>query len=584
MVSRSVPVSRSALSVALAALLFAAPASAQLARPRTAAPDAPKLLVVPYARDNGDSAVSLIIADGTRERLRSVHLDKFNTIPRNIMNENLRASGFPEDVPLEGAVVRQLARFLNVRYVIEASLLPRGDSLFIVGRLVEAQSNNPQSATAEITVARARANAGTGADLANRLVTGYRVFDEVRQCREALDLQNYARALQRANDALRQFPNSSSAYGCIASVLEAENAPVDSVLAVLRRGLEGDTLNTILMRRLAAKYEGRGDTTNLVAMLRSVLRIDFRDNDLRIRTARLLVQMGQTDQAVEVIEEGLRQNPASVDLLGVKAIALGAAQRWDSAAATMTILASIDSSKVDSLFVFRQTNYVRQIPDTAAWLTWTRIGAERFPTQRAYLYTLGELLFARADTVGAMGAAQRYLDATIADTAFRTVDSTTWHRQVNTGHLAVGRYQLALGLLDSAVAHADAVSDDSLMRPFTARIYLSAGLNFFRDSAYASAEPLLQRAKDYSTERGVIVPASWLLGIAQLYLGVPIAQQAFTERNCDLARALVERWATVEQNIIAGAAQSRDAANTLLTSTIPQYKQQADQMVRQYCR
>lgn len=584
MVSRSLTVSRSALSIALAALLFAAPAAAQLARPRTAAPDAPKLLVLPYSRDNGDSTLSLLVADGTRERLRNVHLDKFNTIPRNIMNENLAQSGFPVDVPLEPSVSRTLARFLNVRYVIEASILRRpGDTVLIIGRLVEAQSSQPQSATATVTVARARTNSSTGADLANRLVEGYRVFDEVTQCRQALEQQNYARAMQRANDAIRQFPSSSSAYGCWASVLEAENAPADSVIAVLRRGLEADTLNTIIMRRLAAKYESRGDTTNLVVMLRRVLSIDFRDNDLRIRTARLLVGMTQTDQAIEVVEEGLRQNPASVDLLGVKAIALGAAQRWDSAAATLEVLASIDSSKVDSLFIFRITNYHRQVPDTAGWLTWTRVAVERFPTQRAYLYTLGELLFARSDTAGAVGAGQRYLAATVADTDYQRTDATTWQRQVNTGHLALGRYQLAAGSVDSALVHAEAVVGDSALRQFTAPIFLQAGLRAYRDSSWATAMERLQRARDFASGRAV-VPAAFFLGLSQVQLAVQSDAAAQADRNCDAARRAAELWNNAEQNIIAGAAQNREAANQLLSQVIPAYKGRADAMSRNFCR
>ena len=569
MVSRSVRFCRSALSLAFALALFAAPALAQLARPRTAAPDAPKLLVVPFSRDNEDSTLSLLVADGARDRLRTVHSDKFNTISRTIMNENLAQSGFSVDVPLEAAVVRQLARFLNTRYTMEASLLRRpGDSLFIVGRLVEAQSNQPQSATATVTVARVRANSSTGAELANRLVEGYRVFDEVQACRQALEQQNYVRAMQRANEAIRQYPSSSSAYGCIASVLEAQNSPVDSVITVLRRGLEADSLSTIIMRRLAAKHEVRGDTTNLVVMLRRVLSIDFRDNDLRIRTARLLVGMGQTDQAVEVVEEGLRQNPASVELLGVKAIALGAAQRWDSAAATLAQVASIDSSKVDSLFVFRITNYYRQAPDTTNWLTWVRIGSQKFETQPAYLYTLGELSYARGDTAGAIAAAQRYLAVNPSE---------------GRGHLALGRYQIAAGQVDSALAHADAVVGDTLLRTFTAPIFLQAGLKAYRDSAWATAMERLQRARDFASGRAV-VPAAFFLGLSQVQLGVQIDAQAQAERSCDLARRSGELWNAAEQNIIAGAAQNRDAANQLLSQVIPAYKGRADGLTRNFCR
>ncbi len=66
----------------LALALAARPGTAQLARARTASPDAPKILVLPFVRDNVDSALSLLIADGARERLRSNHLDRFNPISR----------------------------------------------------------------------------------------------------------------------------------------------------------------------------------------------------------------------------------------------------------------------------------------------------------------------------------------------------------------------------------------------------------------------------------------------------------------------------------------------------------------------
>src|SRR5437868_4416521 len=92
-------------AIALAA--GAAPASAQLARPRVSAADSPKLLVVPFVRDNPDSALSLVVADGVRERLRQAHLDKFNTISRTQLNDALTQSGFAVDVPLDANTIRQ---------------------------------------------------------------------------------------------------------------------------------------------------------------------------------------------------------------------------------------------------------------------------------------------------------------------------------------------------------------------------------------------------------------------------------------------------------------------------------------------
>ncbi len=562
------------LSVRTAALVLATvctvpgSAAAQLARPRVAAPDAPKLLAVPFQRDAQDSALSLVVADGLRDRLRANHLDKFNTIPRNIMNENLVQSGFPPDVPLDASTVRNLVRFLNARYLVEGSMQRRrADSVVVVARLSEGSGTNPQTVNASVTVAAARLGSSTGADLANRLVEGYRSFSDVQECRRALEQNNHARALQKAADALRDYPNSSSAYLCIASVQEAQNAPADTVLGTLRRAFTADTLNSVVMRRLASRYQASGDTTNLVVMLRRILSVDFRDTDLRISTARLLVQLGQLPAAIEVIDEGLQQNPASLDLLGVKMIAMGAASRWDSAAAVGELIYGIDTSKADSAFIFRETNYYRAVPDTTNWMKWIRLATQKYPDQAPYWYTLGELAFERGDTVGAIEAARRY---------------SALMPQDGRGYLASSRYFTAAGMVDSALAKVDQVSDSAFFR-FTAPIYLQAGLASYRDSLWTQAIERLQKAKDRAEGRAV-VPAAFFLGLSQVRLGVTVDAEAEATRVCETARRAGTIWAEAEQNIIAGAAQNRDAANQLLSQVIPAYKQRAEAFTRNNCR
>src|SRR5258708_24567059 len=156
---------RSAAGAAVALALATPGARAQLARPRTASPDAPKLLVMPFQRDRADSALSLLVADGARERLRTNHLDQFNPISRADLCRALTESGFPCDIPLDASTTRQLARFMNIKYVVEANMIRRsGDSLLVVARLSEAQGTDPQAATASAvpTLQQARTRTGSG--------------------------------------------------------------------------------------------------------------------------------------------------------------------------------------------------------------------------------------------------------------------------------------------------------------------------------------------------------------------------------------------------------------------------------------
>jgi tetratricopeptide (TPR) repeat protein/TolB-like protein len=600
---------RTAAGAALALALAAPGARAQLARPRTASPDAPKILVVPFQRDRQDSSLSLLIADGARERLRSNHLDQFNPISRADLCRALTESGFPCDVPLDASTVRQLARFINAKYLVEANMIRRpGDSVLVVARLSEAQGTDPQAATASRVEPLQQAGTRTGSDLINRLVDGYDTFEKVTQCRRKLDLHDFAGARRAALDALHDYPNNAGAWVCIARILEAQSATQEEVLAALDSAFVRDTLNTQVMRKLAQKYQGASDTVRLLAMLKRILTIDFRDIDLRISTIRMMAQMGQADSGVVLANQGLVQNPANAELLSVKAIALSAsaAQRraavdavpagpakdslqraigalWDSAGVSMALVADIDSTKVDSLFLNRITNYFKLAPDTANWVRWVRTSTVKLPAQLDNWYTLSSVQMVKNDTAGALEALRGYR-------AHIPAGAETSQEQGLRRHYALSRYMR--GMLtygqqpDSAIADANAaVQADSTLRGSAAIIFLQTGLKSYRDSAYAPAIERLQKAKDYFTVAGnqrALVPASFFLALSQFRVGVQFDGQVEASRNCDDARKLPDMWNAAEQNMIAGVAQNREVANQILTA-IQQFKQRADAFVHNFC-
>ena len=600
---------RSATPVALALALLAPGARAQLARPRTAAPDAPKLLVVPFQRDRPDSALSLLIADGMRERLRTDHLDQFNPISRADLCRALTESGFPCDVPLDAPTVRQLARFINAKYLVEANMIRRPhDSVLIVARLSEAQATDPQAATASKVESIQQAGTRTGSDLVNRLVQGYETFEKVSQCRRKLDLRDFQGARRAAQDALHDFPANAGAWVCIARIQEAQSAPTDSVIAALDSAYVRDTLNTGVMRRLAQKYQAANDTVRLLGMLKKILMIDFRDIDLRVNTIRMMAQMGQADSAVVLANQGLANNPANAELLAVKAIALAASaaqskavadslaagpakdslgrvisELWDSAGVTMALVADIDSGRVDSLFLNRITNYFKLAPDTANWVRWLGVATRRLPAQLDNWYTLVSVRMVKNDTAGALEALRGYREHIPAG-------SDTSQEPGLRRHFALSRY--LRGMLtyrtqpDTAIADANAaIGADSTLRGATAVIFLQTGLKSYQDSAYTVAIDRLQRARDFFTVAGnqrAIVPASFFLSLSQFRVGVQADAAVEASHSCDDARKLPDMWTASEQNMIAGVAQNREVANQILTA-IQQYKSRADAFVHNFC-
>lgn len=600
---------RAAAGTALALALAAPGARAQLARPRTAAPDAPKILVVPFQRDRQDSSLSLLIADGARERLRTNHLDQFNPISRADLCRALTESGFPCDVPLDASTVRQLARFINAKYLVEANMIRRpGDSVLVVARLSEAAGSDPQAATASRLESLQQAGTRTGSDLINRLVDGYDTFEKVTQCRHKLDLHDLQGARRAAQDALHDAPNSAGAWVCIARIQEAQSAPADSVIASLDSAFVRDTLNTGVMRRLAQKYQTANDTVRLLGMLKKILTIDFRDIELRISTIRMMAQMSQCDSAIGLANNGLAQNPANADLLSVKAIAVAACaaqhgseveampagpakdteQRnirslWDSAGVSMATVADVDSGKVDSLFLNRITNYFKLAADTANWVRWLGTATVKLPAQLDNWYTLVSVRMVKSDTTGALEALRGYR-------AHIPAGSETSQQPGLRRHFALSRYlrgMLTYGAQpDSAIADANsAVQADSTLRGSAAIIFLQTGLKSYRDSAYATAIERLQKARDFFAVAGnprAIVPASFFLALSQFRVGVQFDGQVEASRSCDDAHKLPDMWNAAEQNMIAGVAQNRDVANQILTA-IQQFKQRADAFAHNFC-
>lgn len=565
----------------------AMPLSAQLARPRVASPDAPKILVAPFVRDNPDSALSLLIADGVRDRVRVQHLDKFNLISRQQLCTVLTESGFPCDVPLEPTHLRQVIRFMNAKYVIEGSMIRKpGDSVLIIARLAEATGTTPQAVTITQMSPAGTLNSRTGADLANRLVAGYASFDEVAECRRQVEAGNLPRADEQARRALRQSPNNAGAWLCMAQIREAQNAPDDSVIAALRSAYDRDTLATAVMRRLATKYEARHDTTALIDMLKRILVIDFRDNELMTSTARLLTQMGRGDEAVEILNRALSQNPASVELLGLKAVAMGAGRHWDSAYALLETVADIDTSKVDSLFILRITNYAREMADTTKWMRWLERSTQKFPAQLDPWYQIAIRKMTTGDSAGAEAAARGML---------QNIPPGGDSAAATRGYFARGNYVLAImeqghGNLDSAVVHADrAAAQDTSIRPQLAVIYYRIGDRWRADTSKVgyldSAIAYFTRAKEWGASNPrLLVPTNFLLGIVQFQKGAKIDAEAQAERSCEKARASRALMDQAEAGIIAGVATNRQLANDFLSNYIPAYKQRGDTMIRQYCR
>ena len=457
------------------AVCLAAPAFAQLVR-QAPPPNGPKLLVVPFGRVvAADSDLANEVADAFRERIRNAHPDDFTAIQKKTMCDALDQSGFSCSAELEPTQVGQLANVLNSRFIADGRIFPRGpDSVLVLVRLVQAVRNNPMGTAASLVVARSRVGSSVGNTLADRIDDKYQSFEHIQHCRDARDQKNYERAIDMARRALRYDPQSGGALLCLALTLQAQGAPQDSVQRALERAHDADSLNTTVARTLAFIYQEKHDTVQLLHMLHHIIQVDINDNDLRKSAAQLYVMRGQPDSAVLLVDDGLARFPNQWDLLNVKAIAFGAAQKWDSASAAMGLAAAADSGKVDSTFIVRALDFADRATDTTRAFRWVQRGTQKVPTWANNWYRYATMLLARNDTTASLAATRQFMTLAPGD---------------GRGHLVYATLLQATGQDDSALAHAKMAGDaDTLYRPSAAGVYLRAGVKALQAQSWPRAD------------------------------------------------------------------------------------------------
>jgi len=562
---------RSLAILVLGAVTFAVPLAAQVARVTTSASSV-KVVVVPFTRLDRDSALAVEISNQVRDRLKLAYTDRFNAVDKRLIDTNLVSSGFPVDMPLDPTSARQLARVLNARLLIEGVILQLGDdSVEIVGRLSEVTQTLPQSASAQVIIERRRVGRGTGTQIANQLAEAFRSFEPAKQCEVFRQQQDYPKAMNAANDALRRYPNSSQALLCRARVMQAQHAPDDSVIAVLRLAQNSDSMNVVAQWQLARYYEEKGDTANLILSMHHILIADPNNNEVRIALAQLHFRRNEPDSSIRVLNEGLERNPNQADLLDMRARVQAASGRWAPAAADLARVAELDTAKVDSAFVNRLINYYQEAHDTTSLLAWVRRGTQRFPTP-TYWYTLTLLDRAKNDTAGAAEAIRGYLRMLPDDAR---------------GNLVYSTILLDLGQADSAADRAKAAGRaDSNMQGPAAQVLFAAGIAKLRAQNWPAVDTLLGQAKAWARP-DALPRISYYLGLAQLQLAVAADNEAQaangrdqTAARCDAARREAAYIDQAEANITAGGRTDPDRAQQFLTQAVPAYRQRAAAFAR----
>lgn len=588
------------LAVALA-VGGATTAAAQLA-----APQAPsqRLLVLPLQASTADSAASIALSDAVRDRITSLAKSRVMVVPKAKLCEALKASGFPCDGLLDDQQARQLARFLQVHAYLTGKFSKNGATLVADVHLNDIASSG-MSGAFTITDVNPGTTAALAELIAQRVASIVRISEYIRSCHDERKKTQFGRARNEANKALAVDPNSTGAHLCIATIHEAQRAPIDSVIAASQRALKGDSCNGTAWENIARGYQQKGDTVRAVDAFINQLCGEPRNTQKRLGIAQLLRQRKNYERAVAILDDGLKHAPGDAQLLEQKLTICNEAAMFGCSARVFYEKAQHDTALVaDTTFIKPAIGAAQQASDTAVLDFFTRAAVQRFPNNASFLRTRAaayEMRGKQDSAIMFLSSALRVEPTDVATSlqiAKILIDRVVWDTTGAKDTAAVRPRRAAFAAkVDSAKPYLrpGLTSPDSTQRLAASVIMLTGGSKLAQAGAYDAAYPWLDTllqvvaprnpADSLGPKHQVRVNGSFWYGLSSVLTLNPMYQDMAKEKDkrqqCVKARAVFDRVGRTKAALQLGRRVHPPTADQML-GFVAQYEKSRQSVQRAF--
>ncbi|HEV8357511.1 MAG TPA: hypothetical protein VGQ17_12175 [Gemmatimonadales bacterium] len=388
---------RSLVLTGVVAALSSAAVEAQLRSTRPTQPpvNLPRLMVAnPHSFSSQDSAASVRIGAGMRDRIERIADRWFKVVLRAQMNEALTQYAFSVDAVLQPMVAQQLATSLSARTMVLGTMLRgEGGRYTVEARL--AGTSDDAGQMVRVTQAPNQSFEEFGARVGDSLNAAFHALPDARLC-ESLRLTNAAKATEAALKALKSQPDYGLAEWCLAQISKARKAPVDSIVSHLKKAAKGDGLALKVWNDLAVQYQAKADSNAVIETYKQMLRVAPTNEALRKEAFQLFQRYSRPDAAEEVAREGLKIDDKNLDFwdLLFSACIVQAEEKPEKRKCAVDALEQIyalDSTKADTTFFTKMMLALSiEPPDTANLLAWAQKGVGKYPTNGYLLSKLAE--------------------------------------------------------------------------------------------------------------------------------------------------------------------------------------------------
>lgn len=550
------------------------PSGARIGGGRSAAPLTRIMVATPYVFTTADSALAVSVGQSMRDRVaRVAPRNTYSVISDSMMSAALVQFGYDPHQLLTPALSRALAQQIAGRVLVTSQMAkPASGQWSMVARL----TGTNDDAGVTVRVQQSGAPQAMGEAAADALKPALENLAGARECMN-LRAQKPADARKKAEEVLKNMPTNGLAHYCLAQ-LDADTA---KKVQHLSAAVAGDSLSVIAMRQLASIYEARADTANMVAMLQSMLRAAPTDQELRQSAFRVFLSVGRSDAAVEVADEGLRLDPNNADLYDLKSNACLFAGNYQCAVQALEQAYAVDSLRADTLFFAKiaasaeqrlsDTLPVPTAADTATYLKWAAIGAQKFPSNPTMLANLIKAYTYTGQADSTLSAAKRLL----------AIDSTNVTAALSAAQALVNarRAQEAMPYVELVSRHGDEST-----KPQAAGILTNGALPLIQgDSAnFELAGEMLRKGVELAPDAPFSPTMSYLLAVANLQLTAQLDDGAVAGKSCETARRM-DTLMTEAGPAIEKAKATRPDEATKLQGSIVQYKERTTALVTSFC-
>jgi tetratricopeptide (TPR) repeat protein len=301
--------------------------------------------------------------------------------------------------------------------------------------------------------------------------------------------------------------------------------------------------------------------------LQAVSRIDSRNAQYKGDLGFVLLRLSRWDDAAAAYQGATQIQSTNPWYYVGLALARAEQQRFLEASGMMALAASTDSVVVTRQFIEAILNYYERAGRAANGADWYRIGTARFPDVAVWWLRLAQQMREQGDTTNGIAAARRYVQLAPTEPL---------------GLATLAGFLYDVGQNDSAVLLASRVASDTSFRPFVGQIYLGVGTRAFRVRDWTRASTVLRQGQTVSGPE-LATRFAYYLGFADLQRVVTLLQAADQARDCPSAQAADSLLTLAERNLRTAVALDSANVTQTLTTSMPQARTAAQNMIRGYC-